>query len=184
VLALHPCDRLLHVGENRALEEVARPAFLDEPAEDRLVEGLGDGLPFFLRVRQALQGFEEFRPGVDNLDRHLHGGEGLLNLAGFVFPHDAVVDEVGLQTISQGPVAQERHHGRVHASRQGVDGGAVSHRGVDGPDLFGDEASGVQFRQADFLDAHERSSSFMDKCRHGALGVGPRAKGQGLRPNV
>jgi len=75
MLALDPGDRLVDIGQDGSLEQNLGSAFLDDPAENPPVEGLGDRLALFLGIGQTLQGGEKFLPGVDDLHRDAEGPE-------------------------------------------------------------------------------------------------------------
>ena len=75
MLALDPGHRLLNVREDGTLEQVTGAALLYQAAEDRLVEGLGDGLSLLLRVRDALERGEKVLAGIDEPDGHAQATE-------------------------------------------------------------------------------------------------------------
>ena len=111
VLALDPGHGLVDVGQDRALEQDFDPAVLDEPAEDVLVEGLGDRLPLLLGVGDPLERGEELLAGVDDLDRDAELLEEPDDAPGLAFAHDPVLDEDGYEPLAQGPVSEHRDRG-------------------------------------------------------------------------
>ncbi len=80
-------DRFVDVGQDCALEQELGAAFSDEPAEYVFIEGLGNGLAFFFRVRDSFKCGEEFFAGVDDFNGDAELTEKAHDLFGFSLAH-------------------------------------------------------------------------------------------------
>ena len=129
-----------------------RAALSDDAAEDLPVESLGDRLAFLLGIADALQRREELLFRVHHLDQHAELAETRHDLLGLSLTHEAVLDEDGLQAVSERAMAEHRDRGRIDPSRQGIDCNSVSHRVADLLYFLLDEFAGVQLLGGNLLD--------------------------------
>ncbi len=116
VLPLDPCNSLIHVCKNRSLQEVLCPTLLNEPAKDILVKRLCDRLPLLFRVSDSSHRIEELGSGIDDLHMHAEVFEGRDDPFRFPLPHDAVIDEIRLEAVSESTVPQHGDNRRIYAS--------------------------------------------------------------------
>jgi len=106
VLPLDAGNRLVHVGQDGALEKVLRATFSYQTPKNVLVECLGNRFALFLRVRDARECVKELVLSIKqfDMDAQLHKkGHDLLWL---VLSHQSVVNEVRLKPVTQSLVAE------------------------------------------------------------------------------
>ena len=151
MLPLDSGRRFVHVCKDGPVKEVPGPAFEDQFPENLTVEGLRDGFPLQLRVGQALEGPEECLRRRDDFDFDAHRIEQGGDFFSFVLSHEAGVDVIGPQPVSQRPVSQGRDDGGVDAPGKGIDGHPPADGFSDFFYFFVDKFRRVQILCLDFL---------------------------------
>ena len=116
MLSLDPCDGFVDIRQDGALKKELRPALLDQASEDFSVEGLGYCFALLLGVGNSLEGAEELVPGVEHLDRDPELPEQVRYSLGFSLTHETIFDENRSESAIQGPMAEHRDRGRIHAA--------------------------------------------------------------------
>src|SRR5437867_10242972 len=125
-----PLDQMVGLeGGRLSLEE------LDELAPDHG--------PLLLRVHDAPQGGEEFVRGEDDPVPHAEFLQGLRDVFGLYFAHEAGVDVDREKAISEGATREDRRRRAVDSTGAGDDRLAADGL-ADGLDLFGDERVRVE----------------------------------------
>ena len=111
------------VGVDGALgEEGIVAALAPDLVPEDLIEFGADDLPLLLRVRNALQAFQEVLLAVDPDEVHIEeAGEGLLHEVPFVLAHQALVHEDAGQLIAYGPADETGGNGGVYAAGEAED---------------------------------------------------------------
>ena len=117
----------------------------DGPEPGRFFLEDGDELPantpaLFLGIGHAAQALQEACPGfpVDEID-HEGIAERVHNGMRLALAEQTVVDEDARELISDRAVHEDRHHRRVHPTRQGTQHAAITHPGADVRDRGVDE---------------------------------------------
>src|SRR2546422_1532197 len=130
------------VRGDRPLDEMVRPKALCLSFEE-FDERASNYGPFLLRVDDAFEGGEELVRGLDDPVAHVEFFEGLRDVLGLSFSHEACVDVDREKPISEGATREDRRCGAVHSTRTGDD-----RLGGHGPanrfDLLADERARIE----------------------------------------
>src|SRR3989454_64189 len=130
------------VRGDRPLDEMVRPKALALSFEG-FDERASNSGPFLLGVADAFEGGEELVRGLDDPVAHVEFFEGLRDVLGLSFSHEACVDVAREKPISEGATREDRRCGAVHSTRTGDD-----RLGGHGPanrfDLLGNECVRVE----------------------------------------
>ena len=162
MLPFDSCHRFIYVGQDGALQKIFRLAFDNQSAENLFVERLCDGFSFFFRIGEAPESSKESIDRVDHLNLNAHFFKFRLNTCRFALTHEAVVDQISFEAITQSFVSQGGDDTGIDAPGQGVYCHSVPHGVLYVADFIRDELIHIHAAGFDFFDFHVHSSPIMN----------------------